>query len=248
MPVILSLKAIYGENMIIESVHIKNFRSILDETLSCDALTALVGANGAGKSSFLRGLDLFYNSSPKVDQEDFYNGESAEELSIAVTFMDLDDEAKDLFLPYMQGDRLTVERVFSYSEGAISWKYHGATLQDPNLQAVRSGLAAKDRGKSAKEAFEKNRALPGYETLPDWPGKLGDVLELLKRWEAAHPGNCARQRDDGQFFGFKEVAQGYLGRFTRFLFIPAVRDASTDTADGKGSVFFVLMDLGTVTK
>ncbi|MEM7342646.1 MAG: AAA family ATPase [Chloroflexota bacterium] len=52
-----------------------------------------------------------------------------------------------------------------------------------------------------------------------------------------------RQRDDGQFFGFKTVAQGYLGRFTQFLYIPAVRDASDDASEGRGSVLTQLMDL-----
>ncbi len=44
--------------MIIESMCVKNFRSILDETLNFEQLTALVGANGSGKSSFLRALEL----------------------------------------------------------------------------------------------------------------------------------------------------------------------------------------------
>ena len=57
--------------MIIESVRIKNFRSIEDETLSCDRLAALVGANGSGKSSFLRGLELFYAAAPKIGIDDF---------------------------------------------------------------------------------------------------------------------------------------------------------------------------------
>jgi putative ATP-dependent endonuclease of OLD family len=39
------------------------------------------------------------------------------------------------------------------------------------------------------------------------------------------------------------VGQGYLGRFTRFLFIPAVRDASDDAAEGRGSVLTDLMDM-----
>ena len=50
-------------------------------------------------------------------------------------------------------------------------------------------------------------------------------------------------RDDGQFFGFTEVANGYLGRHTRFIHIPAVRDASDDATEGKGSCVTEIMDL-----
>lgn len=228
--------------MIIESVHIKNFRSILDEVLYCENLTVLVGTNGAGKSSFLRGLDLFYNASPKIEPEDFYNEDATKELSVAVTFKDLSEDAKKLFAIYIQGDKLTVERVFTCIDGAISWKYHGASRQNPAFQIIRDAMNIKDKAKSAKEAYARIKEMQEYNSLPAW-SKLETAQSSLKQWETEHPDACMRQRDDGQFFGFKEVGQGYLGKFTRFLFIPAVRDASNDTAEGRGSVLTVLMDL-----
>ena len=53
--------------------------------IKCDDLTILVGANGTGKSSFLKSLDLFYSTSLKIDTDDFYNGDIDSELSISVT-------------------------------------------------------------------------------------------------------------------------------------------------------------------
>ena len=41
-------------------MNVQNFRSIRDETLNFDNLTALVGSNGSGKSSLLRALELFH--------------------------------------------------------------------------------------------------------------------------------------------------------------------------------------------
>ena len=99
--------------MIIESIQVKNFRSILDEVLFCESLTALVGANGSGKSSFLRGLDLFYSPSPQIDSEDFYNGDTTTEIIVDVTFKNLSEESKKLFSNYIQGEKLTVERAVS---------------------------------------------------------------------------------------------------------------------------------------
>lgn len=72
--------------MIIKHVYVKNFRSILDESLPCDCLTALVGRNGAGKSSFLRALEMFYEPSAKVTAEDFYAEDTSQDIEIAVTF------------------------------------------------------------------------------------------------------------------------------------------------------------------
>jgi putative ATP-dependent endonuclease of OLD family len=228
--------------MIIESAKITNFRSIVSQTLECDALTALVGSNGTGKSTFLIALDLFYAPSPKIDPEDFYNGQTGSEIAVAITFKDLSQDARSLFSAYLQGDKLSVERVFQWDGGKASWNYHGSTLQSADFAQVRAGLLVKDRGKTARGAYDALRAQQQYAALPAWT-TLQNVESDLKSWEAANPAACTRQRDDGQFFGFKEVAQGYLGRFTRFLFIPAVRDASDDTSEGRGSVLTSLMDL-----
>ena len=52
--------------MQIKNINVKNFRSILDESLPCDSLTALVGRNGSGKSSFLSALEIFYDPSASI--------------------------------------------------------------------------------------------------------------------------------------------------------------------------------------
>ncbi len=228
--------------MIIESVHIKNFRSVLDETLHCANLTALVGPNGAGKSTFLRGLSMFYNPPSKLDDEDFYNRDTTVEIAIVVTFTDLSEEAKELFAAYLQNEKLTVECVLALTDGKVRSKYHGALLQHPEFQHVKDAFEIKDRGKTARGCYDTLRARPEFKDLPEW-ANIETVRENLKQWEESHPDQCVRNRDDGQFFGFKGVAQGYLGKFTRFLFVPAVRDAGDDTAEGRGTVFSELMDL-----
>jgi len=228
--------------MVLHSVHVNNFRSILRETIEFDGVTALVGANGTGKSSFLHALNLFYSKSPKVETYDFYNGETSVELSVAVTFKDLSAEATQLFSSYLQNGRLTVERVFTQKDGKTAHRYHGASLQSDDCESVRKALEVKDRGKSAKELYTALRSRAEFGGLPVWT-TMQEAYGALSAWEAGHPDLCSRKRDDGQFFGFEEVAKGHLGKFTRFLFIPAVREASDDASDGKNSVFTSLMDL-----
>ena len=46
--------------MQIESVHIKNLRSISDATVNFDGYTCIVGPNGAGKSTVLLALNIFF--------------------------------------------------------------------------------------------------------------------------------------------------------------------------------------------
>ncbi len=228
--------------MLIESIRVQNFRSILNEAVHFDTLTALVGPNGAGKSNFLRALSLFYSPSARIDVGDFYDADTTAEIVVGVTFSDLSKEALELFGDYVQGNRLTVERVFKLETGKPAATYHGASLRNPAFQGIRNGLSVKDRGKTARAEYDALKARPEYGGLPVW-SNLGAVEPALTKWEAEHPAACERQRDDGRFFGFTEVGRGYLGRFTRFLFIPAVRDAASDGSEGRGSVLTDLMDM-----
>src|SRR5205809_2817616 len=126
--------------MVAKSVIVESFRCILYEVLTCENLTALVGPNGSGKSAFLKAIDLFYSTSPKLSPEDFYNEDTTKSIQITMTYCDLDEAEK-------------------------------------------------------------------------------------------------------KQFGFKKVAQGYLGRFTRYLYIPAVREAASDASEGRGSPITQVMDL-----
>jgi len=223
--------------MILKQLHVKNFCSILDERIDCDNLTVLVGRNGTGKSAFLRVLEFFYDQSATVSAEDFYDEDTNNEIEIAVTFTDLGSEEKSLFDPYLDGDDLTVARVFTLSTKK-SGSYHGMRLQNPEFETVRNA-----GGKTEiRNKYNEIRGTAKYLSLPT-VRNADQVEEELKKWEAANPTSCTRMRDDGQFFGFTGVGTGYLGRHTRFIRIPAVRDASDDAIEGRGSCVTEIMDL-----
>jgi len=213
----------------------------LDETLNCEKLTALVGANGSGKSSFLYAIGLFYSTSPKLEKEDYYREDVSKEIIIAITFKDLDN-GKEIFCNYIQGEKLKVERIFNYNNGKITAKYYGFGLRNPEFKGIRNLLAEKGQSKKAKEVYESLLSESKYKSLPSWTTIKNAHIEL-KKWEEENSHNCTIEQDDGQFFGFNEVAEGYLGRHTKFLFIPAVKDASEEAAENRGSIITSLMDL-----
>lgn len=224
--------------MIIKSVSVRNFRSILNESLDCDYLTALVGRNGSGKSTFLHALSLFYDASAKVTAEDFYGEDTSQDIELAVTFTGLDPNETERFSPYLDNNDLTVARVFSLGQGRRSGTYHGMRLQNPDFSSVRSAENKTD----VRNAYNTLRRTPPYTSLPS-ASSADKALDALLQWEAEHQDVCVRVRDDGQFFGFTGVGQGYLGRYTRFIMVPAVRDASDEATERKGSCVTELMDL-----
>jgi putative ATP-dependent endonuclease of OLD family len=224
--------------MIIKALHVKSFRSIKDETLECDKLTALVGPNGAGKSSFLKALDMFYKVAASYTEDDYYAKDTTKDILITITFTGLTEEEKKLFQKYIEGGDLTVEKEMKWPPGKGSQKYYGTSLQNSEFDKFRKAQSAKER----KEAYEELCALSKYSELPKWT-KQDDATKKLKEWEESNLDTCTRQRDEGQFFGFKEVGESHLERYTKFLLIPAVRDASEDAAEGKGKVLSEIMDL-----
>lgn len=225
--------------MLIKEVRVRNFRSILDESLPCDSLTALVGRNGSGKSTFLSALGLFYDPSGKVTAEDYYAEDTNQDIEIHVTFSSLSKQAKDFFSAYIHNNVLTVVRIFFGStKGKPSGTYFGIRLQNPDFVSIRNAGGKMDIRKRYNEA----RSISKYSSLPSI-SSADAALDALADWEIQNPTECSPLRDDGQFFGFMQVGRGYLGRYTRFIHVPAVRDAQEDATDHRGSPVTEIMDL-----
>lgn len=219
--------------MRIKEVHVENFRCLKNVTLHCDSLTALVGANGSGKSSFLRALEIFFDPNAKYEVEDFYNRDTSQPIRIRVTFCDLGEAEREQFASYIDGETLTVEKELVWPISRGSQKYCGSALRCPDFQEVRNASRVVDKRSAYRELVESGN----YQGLPQLLGNpSGEAIEqALSEWEKEHPDRCNRIRDDGQFFGFKEVGTARLERFAKFVYIPAVQDAADLTTESKGS-------------
>ena len=224
--------------MFLQEVSVKNYRSILEETLLCDDLTALVGANGSGKSSFLNAIQLFYNPTTKITQDDFYNNDITQDIEIALTFTRLSPAAQEHFAHYLDGDKLMVTRIIPDPDSTRKPTYHGLRLQNPDFADIRNATAAMPK----REKYKDLRKTDDYEDLPS-ASTAADVDAALDDWESRNPERCHRMRDDGQFFGFRQVGHSYLSRYTHCIHVPAVREASDDATEQRGSTVTELMDL-----
>ena len=210
----------------------------MDETLPCDPLTALVGRNGAGKSSFLSALELFHDPSAKVTETDFYNNDVSRDIEIAVTFAGLSPEETERFSHYIDNGLLTVTCVFAQGQNKNTGTYHGTRLRNPDFLSVRNAGGSM----AIREKYDEVCQNEEYSSLP--PVRSRDAaLEALADWESQNPEKCQPMRDDGQFFGFTQVGGDYLSKRTKFIRVPAVRDAQEDATDKRGSSVTEIMDL-----
>jgi len=89
------------ENILIDTVRVYGFRSLLDVTVSLDRFTLLTGMNNAGKTSFLRALNLALGVDRRtVDTDDFHAGKqdgkstNAQTIVIDVRIVPVDGDGK----------------------------------------------------------------------------------------------------------------------------------------------------------
>ena len=223
--------------MQIAKITVKNLRSIRDSTITMHNLTAFVGPNGSGKSTILRALNLFEKGMP-VGEEDYYNRDTKHDIEIKVTFTNLQASAVKLFSKYVMHDTLDVVRIIHWEDGKVTSALHGYSLRNLDFIGVLNALNAT----VARDQYEHIVKNPKYADFPKW-SSFPKVKEYLQEWEKKNPDKCGLHVDDGKFFGYDAVGAGYLGRYMRFLYVPAVHDAAVDSGDDRGSALGDLLNL-----
>ncbi len=222
--------------MIIKSVEVKNFRSIRETCLDCDNLTAIIGRNGAGKSSFLDAIDTFYDIAAPITEEDFFNRDIGSTIEIRVTYSNLRDDEKEEFQPYIKDDRLIVTKRISIENDRIMQRYYAAALQIPRFAEIRAKPGKKERVSVWNEMVNSDE-------LPNLGGKVrsaDEVERLMSEYEANHPEFMEPIEREEQFFGPRNIGGGKLDKFTKYVLVPAVRKASDEASGKKGAIYQIL--------
>jgi hypothetical protein len=223
--------------MRIQQLDIENFRSVQKETLKCDPLTVLVGANGAGKSNMLHALRVFYDVNARLGEEDFFGRDTKATIAIRVVYGELrPDELKE-FAAYIVNDTLTVAKRIVWGDGKVEQKYFAAALQIPKFAPLRT--AGKADQISGWNALIDDKTLPAATPR----AKRGDdVLGMMADHESKNPNLRTPVEREEQFFGPKNVGGGKLDNYTKFVYLPAVRDVLDDLSQGKANTLSQLLD------
>jgi predicted ATP-dependent endonuclease of OLD family len=222
---------------------IKNYRCIKEEVLDFDYLTVLVGSNGAGKSTFLNALALFYDNNAKYSTDDFYNKDDSKPISITITYTNLTDNEKNIFKKYIQNELLVIEKEIDWPIGKNSQIYYGHSKRCSDFIK-----ALEDTGTELRTNYKNLRKLPKYQDLEELSGNFSrdSTVNAFNVWELNHLDSLdVFTRDDGNLFGFDSSHQYDISKFTKYIPIPAVRDASIDASENRDSAISELLNIVT---
>ena len=232
--------------MQISSVHIKNLRSVADETIHFDRYTCLVGANGAGKSTILCALNIFFRETEgsivnlsRLEPEDFHQKNTATPIEITVTFKNLSPQAQRDFADYYRQDALIVTARAVYEEvaGAATVKQWGNRLGMKDFSHFFERL-----GDGAKATELKSLFLALKEQFPgiDDGSSMADMAAALRKYEAERPGSCELIPSEDEFYGVSQ-GKGLLRKYVQWIYVPAVKDAASEQAEGKNTALGKLL-------
>lgn len=211
--------------MKIETIEIKNWRSIDHLKANISDFSVIIGQNNHGKSNIIYAL-LFFFGKIKPDKQDFLDASTP--AYVEIKFSQLDKNDQTTFKKYLANDNsikvrktLTPDLKFSYNgyyelpseewlnpENASSYTKRDSILKTPLSDFVpETGRITIDHVKKAQSDYIKvnfNHLVFSY-TL-----------------------------EEGNFLGLKTVAQGIFGDV---FFIPAVKSANEEFKPSGSSIF-----------
>lgn len=224
--------------MKIESVHIKNLRAIKNAIVSFDDYTCFVGANGAGKSTVLLALNLFFRENEgtstditSLSVEDFHQKDTSQPIEVIVTFSDLNDEAKEDFKDYVRQDRLVVsaKAEFNAATGRAEVKQFGQRKGMMDFAAYFRQKGDGAKVDALKQIYAELQTK--FEDLPR--AATGPAMEqALNAYEASKPELCSLLPSADEFYGVTK-GKNRLEKHIQWVYVPAVKDATTEQAEGK---------------
>jgi len=239
--------------MKLATVRIQNFRAFEDEKIDLSNYTCLVGANGTGKSTVLTALRVFFRDTTDVatdlvnlTKEDFFNKDTTRSIFITLTFEDLSPKAQEDFKAYYRGGKLIVSAVAEWNgDTELAPVLHkGQRFVHPDFKVY---FARDKDGASAKELKETYAMLrERYSDLPEVTVKA-QMEGALHAYEEAHQDQCKPSLSNDQFYGFSKGAN-LLEKYIQWIYVPAVKDASSEEIEARTSVLGKLLERTVRTK
>ncbi len=219
--------------MIIDSVSIRNFRSIDQLNVTLDPLTVVLGANSVGKSTVIRALDWFFSTAP-LELDDVRDRDEQRVVSAQVTFTDLTDADRAAFPSYTTGDRMTLRKVRN-TDGSIKLTGRGLVYQPfEDTRQIREAVPLRQ----AFNAYAEAHPSLGLDRAQSKQA----ALDQMTKWEQANPDKCQEADQDATHL-LGAVGQGVLRQRFQFVLVPALRDAAQEAREGRDTALGRLLSV-----
>lgn len=230
-------------------IHIKNYRSCKDVRIEMGPMHAIVGGNNAGKSTVLRAIDFLFNPAKgKIDEEAFWNGNSANPIWIEGFFDNLSPEelANDKLKPYLTPEntfhiarsaRLTVSGEADSAEDTIIISQH--YCKPAPVQEWLQPTKINQKKINEWWGDPASLSLTNGESFVDFVGgrkpKVGEWKDKAEQFVNAFSTEIELVKSWG------DNPQGYAGilkgTLPHFIFVPAVKDAKDEAKVTKTNPF-----------
>ncbi len=214
----------------IRRVSVRNFRCLRAVDLDCSGLVALIGTNGSGKSALLHALRFFFGDLA-LDDADTWGEDPDLTVEVALT-AEIGNEDRAL-APFLDNGAIWVARRSAPLGGKRGASYVTRRKGNPDFDGIRAETTAT----AAKALYQ---ALDGekYGDLPAWTN-FPNLQGVLDTWEQDHPDNLEWVEDDSIGFGTGRID---LVKHIEPVFVPAVRDAASESEDSRTSVLRTLIE------
>ena len=228
--------------MKIQKIEVRNYRSLHNITIYPKDILALVGRNNSGKSNVIRALELFFESTIRLVNDECFFDHKTESIEIFVTFEQLSDWEREQFKPWMDGDKLVVGREvvctgtdsYTINNIAITKVPEPEWLQEDEISGQKIA-----EWWSKKDELKVNGLDFGVELGTSKPG-VGKWKEAVKKFLDEHRDKISWKEERRKNpKGYPGVLKGAL---PEFIHVPAVRDISEETKVAKTNPFGQLIN------
>lgn len=229
--------------MKIRKIEIKKYRSLYNVTIHAGDVLALIGRNNSGKSNVIKALELFFESSSRlINDECFHNRNTSDLIEIFITFEELNNWEKEQFRPWLYGDKLIVgKQIVCSSTGEYSIN-NLAVTEIPEAEWLREDVINGDKISewwAKKDELKINDLDFVIELGPSKPG-VSKWKEAARKFLDLHHNRIPMKEELLQNpKGYPGVLKGTL---PEFIYIPAVRDVLEEVKVTKSNPFGQLVN------